>query len=716
MSGWDFAHRSGLGVVSGPVSGYVECWDFDDAEVFTQFVERAQSCGLGDVVKHIRKGYEDQTPREGRRWLVNYPDDVEWEDSTLARRPGKNKRVTTLIELPTFAIVAPSNGAVHPSGKPYVQLTGGFDSITSYTAEEREALLELARSFDEMRRKQHVPATSKPAPVTGRPGDDYNARTEWSELLEAHAWSCVLERDGVSYWRRPDKSIGVSATTNFGGSDLFFPFTSSTEFEPEKSYTKFGAYALLEHGGDFGKAALVLSKQGFGEQETPTPAPRPIAPCSLSETLTTFRRWLYLNDPAPVYVVAATLVANKAPGDPVWTLLVCAPSTGKTEILSAATRLPYVISAAKVTEASLLSGTSKRERVTGATGGLLRQVGDFGVLLLKDFSSVLAQNKDARAEAMAALREVYDGKWDRPVGTDGGRVLSWRGKCGLIGAATPALDQYGQVLSALGDRFVLLRMPDADVDAFGLAALNHGDREAVMRDELADALAGLVEHADLARVNRPLSESEQHRLIRLAAYTARTRTAVVRDGYRQDVLYLPQVEGPGRLVKAYARLLGGLEAIGCDSATSWDTLARISCDCAPALRTLLIRELLARPAPARTSDLASCVEVVTKTAARHLEDLSILKLADRTKRGSADNSPDYWAATTWLRDHWPESETDNYPPAHKTPSKGEAAQGANSEPSTPLDTSQSHSADDVLADPVIEDVRRVFPDAQIEVV
>ena len=67
------------------------------------------------------------------------------------------------------------------------------------------------------------------------------------------------------------------------------------------------------------------------------------------------------------------------------------------------------------------------------------------MLLIKDFTSVLAQNKDARAEAMAALREVYDGDWHRPVGTDGGKVLTWRGKCGLIGGVTPALDQYGQV-------------------------------------------------------------------------------------------------------------------------------------------------------------------------------------------------------------------------------------------------------------------------------
>jgi len=296
---------------------------------------------------------------------------------------------------------------------------------------------------------------------------------------------------------------------------------------------------------------------------------------TLDDVVSTFRRWLFLEDPAPLYAAAATLVANRAIGDPVWLLLVCAPSTGKTEILNATSGLVWVHSVAKVTEASLLSGTSKRERIKGATGGILRQVGEFGVLLCKDFTSVLSQNGDARAEAMAALREIYDGRWDRPVGTDGGQVLSWQGKCGLIGAVTPAIDQYGQVISALGDRFVLLRMPDADVDEFGRSALLHGEHERDMRRELATALAGLVEHADISGVNRPRSDDEQRRLIGLAAYTARARTAVVRDGYRQDVLFLPQVEGPGRLVKAYARLLGALEAIGCGTEIAWQVLTRI---------------------------------------------------------------------------------------------------------------------------------------------
>jgi hypothetical protein len=712
MRAWDFAARSGFGVIAGVVSQSRECWDFDTDDVYRAFTNAASACGLGDVIDRLVAGYLDETPGGGRRIIVEYPADVVWKDETLARRPGRDGEpaIKTLIELPTFAIVAPSNGHTHPSGRPYVRVSGGFDTIATYTAEERDDLIALARTFDQMPRKEAGPRTSSATErIRGdRPGDDYNRRMTWSALLEPAGWTHQYDRGDVSYWCRPGKTHGISASTNLGGADLFYPFTSSTEFEPETSYSKFAVYATLEHRGDFKRAALALSKRGYGVQGEPQPERSPVEPAAasnLNETLAVFRKWLSLDDPLSVIAIAATLVANRAPGDPVWLLVVCAPSTGKTEILSAATRLPWVLSAAKVTEASLLSGTSKRERTTGATGGLLRQIGDFGVLLVKDFTSVLAQNRDSRAEAMAALREVYDGAWDRPVGTDGGRMLSWRGKCGLIGGVTPALDQYGQVVSALGDRFILLRMPDANVDLFGAAALRHGEQEKTMRHELREALAGLVEQADYSRVNRVLVADEGKRLIQLAAYTARARCAVARDGYAQDVQYQPQVEGPGRLVKAYARLLGGLEAIGCDRATAWGTLTRIAVDCAPALRTKVIRALLAQPAWVRTRDIAVATETVTKTASRYLEDLSLLRLAVHTKQSDADNSPDRWEASPWLREYWPEqnwpepeSKTEMYTHAHEHYKKA-AETATDSDDATsihagvPLHTSQSYPAD-----------------------
>src|SRR5262249_58195432 len=47
-------------------------------------------------------------------------------------------------------------------------------------------------------------------------------------------------------------------------------FTSSTAFEADTSYSKFGAYAVLHHGGDFSRAALALAKDGYGRDEPGT--------------------------------------------------------------------------------------------------------------------------------------------------------------------------------------------------------------------------------------------------------------------------------------------------------------------------------------------------------------------------------------------------------------------------------------------------------------
>jgi hypothetical protein len=261
-----WAGRAGYGVVSGEGSSRRECWDFDCGETFEAFVERAHASGLGAVVDRIRAGYEDLTPGGGRRWIVAYPEGTDWRDCTLARRPGRDGEPTikTLIELPTFAILAPSNGATHPSGRAYVRQSGDFSTITSYAGDERAALLDLARSFDCMPRREYQPAAKNAGKVGTRPGDEFNARTSWPEILEPHGWTRVGERSDVTLWRRPGKTIGVSATTNVHGSDLLYVFTSSTPFEPDKSYTRFGAYAVLQHGGDFAAAAAGLAEQGYG--------------------------------------------------------------------------------------------------------------------------------------------------------------------------------------------------------------------------------------------------------------------------------------------------------------------------------------------------------------------------------------------------------------------------------------------------------------------
>src|SRR5262245_32610716 len=118
MQAFRFEHRTGFGMIAGAASGHRGSWDFDCGETYHRFLDEAQHCGLGAVVQRIRLGYEDETPNGGRRWIVRYPETLEWKDTTLARRPANDggSSVKTLIELTTFAVLAPSHGTTHPTG------------------------------------------------------------------------------------------------------------------------------------------------------------------------------------------------------------------------------------------------------------------------------------------------------------------------------------------------------------------------------------------------------------------------------------------------------------------------------------------------------------------------------------------------------------------------------------------------------------------------
>lgn len=96
-----------------------------------------------------------------------------------------------------------------------------------------------------------------------RPGDRLAASISWREILEPHGWTFAGSRGEVSYWRKPSKrSPGISATTNVMGTDRLHVFsTHAPPFEADTSYSKFGVFAALEHGGDFVAAARALRRE-----------------------------------------------------------------------------------------------------------------------------------------------------------------------------------------------------------------------------------------------------------------------------------------------------------------------------------------------------------------------------------------------------------------------------------------------------------------------
>jgi Bifunctional DNA primase/polymerase, N-terminal len=378
-----------------------------------------------------------------------------------------------------------------------------------------------------------------------------------------------------------------------------------------------------------------------------TPSLPQAEPRTIDEVLAAFAKWLKLKDLTPVYAILGTIAANLLPGDPVWLGLVAPPSSAKTELLNSTARLPGVVPAATLTQGALLSGVSKRQQAKDATGGLLRQIGEQGMLVLKDFGSILSMRPDAKNEMLAALREIYDGAWTRHLGTDGGKTLHWQGKMGMVFGVTGVIDQHYGVMGAMGDRFLLCRT-EPTKDQF-LRALQHaGKATKIMRAELAEAVAGLFVAAP--REPRELSDSEARRIEDIVELAVRLRGAIVRDHHTKDIEAVLGAEGTGRFGLQLAQLLAGLDSLGVERGAAFKVIEKVAYDSVPPQRLAVFRFLKSKGAAVATGKIAAALKLPTSTVRRRLEELAAYDLVSRRARG-------HGKADMWTAD-WPPSHED----------------------------------------------------------
>ena len=346
---------------------------------------------------------------------------------------------------------------------------------------------------------------------------------------------------------------------------------------------------------------------------------------ALEDARDTFRRWLgNAYDLDALHFVLALVAVERLDGDAPWGLVVSGSGNAKTETVQAAEGAGAVITSSIASEGALLSATAKRERTSDSTGGLLLRLGDSGVLCIKDVTSILSMNSDARLAVLAALREVADGYWERNVGTDGGKSLTWRGRIVVIGAVTSAWDTHHAVISSMGDRFLLLRVDSTRNAArltSGRQSLANIGRESAMRAELRDAIAGVIAHM---RPAEPLEDDDADALLRVANLVTASRTAVERDR-RGDVVAAHALESPTRLVKALGQLVRGAVSVGMTADDAVGLALRVARDCVPPLRVAALQAVETNPG-ATTSDLARYLDRPRSSVDRALQELHLLGL------------------------------------------------------------------------------------------
>jgi putative DNA primase/helicase len=314
----------GIATVCGPVSGNLEVMDFDEEAdvIFPQWraLVEAEASGLIARLSAVR------TPRMPSGFHLRYRTGGITPVTTKIATSENGK--VTLIETRGeggYAIAPGSPADCHENKVEYQPVEGppAWDPPT-ITPEERTILWRCAASFD--RRNDEEGGKTLKGKKDGQilPGDDYCERgPDWSEILIG--WELIRQVGDCCYWRRPGKDgKNWSATTgrckNQKSHDLLAVFSTNAHPFPGPRagklcsvHTRFQAFALLHHGGDFTAAAMALRELGYGSPGNPKVpnAEQPITPVlvCMADVKSRPVEWLW---PGRIALGKLTLIA----GDP----------------------------------------------------------------------------------------------------------------------------------------------------------------------------------------------------------------------------------------------------------------------------------------------------------------------------------------------------------------------------------------------------------------
>jgi len=293
------AESYSIAVLTGKASGELEAIDVDTkyditgqlwSDLQAKFKAEAPEVFSRLVIAQTRSGgyhllyriEAEEIPKSGNQKLASrYP--IEGED------PKENPVLIETRGEGGYILVAPAQG--------YSWIEKDPKDVPTISLEEREKLLEICRSFNQIKKAETLELTSSSVirekkqlkNSTGKANtdnweltslDDYNERGDALDLLYRHGWSEASREGERIYLKRPGggrSEADYSGNFHTGHNSLIV-FSTSTEFEAERPYSSVEIFTILECSGDFSEAAKKLGKLGYGKKKEDPKQPEPMEP------------------------------------------------------------------------------------------------------------------------------------------------------------------------------------------------------------------------------------------------------------------------------------------------------------------------------------------------------------------------------------------------------------------------------------------------------
>jgi hypothetical protein len=356
---------------------------------------------------------------------------------------------------------------------------------------------------------------------------------------------------------------------------------------------------------------------------------------TVEELLGLLNEYQALNDAGHIWFTLGVAVSAALTGDPLWGMPVGAPSSGKTEAIRLCDYLAVFVD--ELTAASLLNwystgkGNNRKQEPSGILLRMNKKQGERqGFLTIGDFSTVLAMSdRGSRDQLFANLRRVYDGHLSRDVANAPGPLV-WEGRCTILAGCTSAIDNYSAHADQLGPRWVYYRLRSRAAkekrDASRMKRAKALEIESY-RKRAQELARQVILDAREAAPGVVLPESFGDELDNMAIVACLGRGSVPRSGYgTRDIIGVPEVEEPPRLVGQLTLLAQSLRALGMDESDTLALCRRVALDSMPEVRRRVLDVIVKQDniTPAAVGRWAECAH---KVARMTLEDLAALGLA-----------------------------------------------------------------------------------------
>jgi len=379
--------------------------------------------------------------------------------------------------------------------------------------------------------------------VVGVPGSVF--KQDWCDLFIGQTLYLTFDNDSAG-GEESERALQFLTTHSNGKPKniyrIHWPSTAPAKYDPRELIhfeLDTSNHKPASVWADFGRLFVPATYSGSDVEEPVEEEPLPTVK-SFKALLKHFTEHIHLNDNMEdgIAVTLAAAISCQLPGNPEWLFLVGAPGSGKTLLLEAFSRYKGAVYRSSIRSTELISGWLTDD---GSDPSLIPKI-QGKILVLKDYTEVLAMNAADQDILYGVLRGAYDGRAERHFANGLERVYNhcW---FGMVAGVTDDIKAHNR--ASLGERFIRFQWVEAesyDRSTHITAAIRGYANQVATERFLAGVVAGFLSEFDLTDAKLPTIEPWfETRIVALVQILAHLR-AHVNTGFHGELTHRPVVE------------------------------------------------------------------------------------------------------------------------------------------------------------------------------